>query len=309
VGSLLRVRKLRDLDLVAGSEPGRPGFLSAASGLVHSGSELYVVADDELHLARFPAIGGAPGHLLRLFKGELPHPAKQRKQRKPDLEILARLPSMGRGSHGALLALGSGSGVERRRGSVLPLDASGHIEGVATAVDASPLFEVLARQFDDLNLEGAWVHGPYLYFLQRGNQGKSPSAVLGFDFEPLAKAMQHDAVLPPIAPRQIVEIDLGQMGGVVLSFSDASPLTGGHWVFSAIAENTADSRADGPCVGAAVGLVDESHRVQWMRPIAPLYKIEGIHAAQTDGTLQLLLVSDADDPTRPASLLSAIISP
>ena len=81
-GASLRVRKLRQLDLLSPTGPGRPHFLSAASGLVRSGRELYVVGDDELQLGCFSATGSKPGTLLRLFKGNLPLRPKARKKRK-----------------------------------------------------------------------------------------------------------------------------------------------------------------------------------------------------------------------------------
>ena len=49
----LSLQRLRELDLEAPSEPGRPAFVSAASGLVCVGNYLYVVADDELSLGVF----------------------------------------------------------------------------------------------------------------------------------------------------------------------------------------------------------------------------------------------------------------
>src|SRR6187551_3579650 len=47
------MRLIRSLDLAQSIEPGRPAWLSAASGLVRTGDEFCVVADDELHLGRF----------------------------------------------------------------------------------------------------------------------------------------------------------------------------------------------------------------------------------------------------------------
>ena len=107
------LRLLGERELWMGTPPGpaadaaAPVRLSAASGLVRRGEQHYVVADDEHHLALFPADG--PGCWLRLFAGELPDPAAQRKAAKPDLETLLELPPTLRHPHGALLALGSGS--------------------------------------------------------------------------------------------------------------------------------------------------------------------------------------------------------
>jgi hypothetical protein len=126
----LRARKLRDLDL-ARVDGREPAFLSAASGLVRSGGELYVVADDELHLGRFEPEGGAPGSLMRLLDGKLPERPAARKRRKADLEILMRLPALPGFAHGALLALGSGSRPPRERGALVQLDEDGRARGMA----------------------------------------------------------------------------------------------------------------------------------------------------------------------------------
>ena len=82
---LISLAKVRELDLSAPTSAGRPAHLSAASGLVRAGRFLYVVADDELHLGVFHAAETTPGHLVRLFPGELPATAAERKARKPDL--------------------------------------------------------------------------------------------------------------------------------------------------------------------------------------------------------------------------------
>ncbi len=58
--------------------------LSAASGLVRVGERLYVVADDEVHLGVFDSSAmHAPGALLRLLEGDLPHDKGARKKPSP----------------------------------------------------------------------------------------------------------------------------------------------------------------------------------------------------------------------------------
>jgi hypothetical protein len=299
----LQLTKLRELTLKAG--PG-PRFLSAASGLVRSGSELYVVADDELHLGRFPAQGAAAGQLLRLFDGHLPRRLEKRKKRKPDLEILLKLPAWGAHPLGCLLALGSGSGKRRRRGALLPLDRRGHVVGTLVEIDATPLFEKLATYFDDLNLEGAWVHGKLLHLLQRGNKGNSPNAVVSVDLLAALKGLGN-AVLPRLPIDGINQIDLGEVAGVPLGFTDASVLGDGRWLFSAVAEDTGDAQSDGPCVAASIGMADAANRVLWIKQVQPLYKIEGIEARQRSSGIELLMVTDADSPAVPARVLSATV--
>jgi hypothetical protein len=297
-GASLRVRQARLLDLELPTGPGRPHFLSAASGLVRSGGELYVVADDELQLACFSAAGNRPGTLLRLFKGSLPLRAKARKKRKADLEILLRLPPLPTHPRGALLALGSGSGSRRRRGALLALDARGRARGAATTIDAAPLYAQLERVFDDLNLEGGWLDGDSLCLLQRGNRGDSPNAVIELDYAAIAADLARQC-LPDLRPQRVTEVDLGAIDGIPLGFTDACSPAAGMWLYSAVAEDTNNARADGACVGAVIGLATRADGIVWQRRIAPLFKIEGI-----DGVvLEISCVTDADDPSAPAQLL------
>jgi hypothetical protein len=293
----------RELGLAVAPGAERPSFLSAASGLVRSGDELYVVADDELHLGRFAATGARLGTLVRLFEGRLPREAKARKKRKADLEILLRLPELPTHPRGALLALGSGSTTSRRRGALVELDWRGHARGAGKPIDASPLFERLEREFNDLNLEGGWIDGDALCLLQRGNKGHSPNAVIELDYAAIATALSGDKVLPDIPPRRITEVNLGDIRGVPLGFTDACMPAPGLWLFSAVAEDTRDSVADGACIGAVIGLATREQGIVWQRRVAPLHKIEGIEARLWNGRLEILCVTDADDPAIPAQLL------
>lgn len=304
---MLHLTQLRELNLQTAIHPGRPAFLSAASGLVRMGDHLYVVADDELQLGEFSLTGNSPGTVRRLFPGELPDKPKKRKKHKPDLEILTRLPAFADYPHGALLALGSGSTQRRCRGALLALTAQGGVQSAPQVLDASALYEELERHFDELNLEGAWVWGNELRLLQRGNKGGSSNAVLHLDLHAVLSGLSHDEVLPALKPLAIHTLQLGVIDNVPLSFTDASVLPDGRWLFSAVAEDTDNAYADGPCAGAAVGLADADHRILWMKRVTPSYKIEGIDVRQTQSAGQVLLVTDADDPAMPARLLSATI--
>jgi hypothetical protein len=294
---------IRRLDLAESIQPGRPAWLSAASGLVLTADEFCVVADDELHLGRFKVEAGRAGKLLRLFPGDLPNRRKPRKKQKPDLEVLMRLPASSVHPHGALLALGSGSGVRRCRGALIALGAHGRVTGKPRIIDATQLFARLSRSFADLNLEGGWVAGNRLHLLQRGNKGNSRNAVLQWDLQPMLRSLLRERVLADADPVDVREFDLGDIRGVPLCFTDASPLPEGGWLFSAVAENTSSSYADGPCLGSAIGRVDARSRPRWIRRVASQHKIEGIEAQMTGSRLQAWLVTDADDPRVPASLL------
>jgi hypothetical protein len=305
--AMLHLTKLRDLTLVAASDPQRPAYISAASGLVRAGKYLYVVADDELHLARFELSGTVPGELLRLLPGELPDKKKPRKKRKPDFEVLLQLPAFVTCPHGALLALGSGSTARRYRAVLVPLDKHGEVQPVPQVLEASAFYELLARQFDELNLEGGWVQGNELRLLQRGNKGNSPNAIIHLELQALLASLSGGDQLPAITPLAIHTMELGHINQVPLCFSDGCALADGRWLFTAVAEDTDSAYEDGACVGAAVGMVDAKGHLLWIKQVTPSYKIEGIEARQEAEGIHLLLVTDADDVAVPASLLSAVV--
>lgn len=76
-------------------------------------------------------------------------------------------------------------------------------------------------------------------------------------------------------------------------------------VFTAIAEDTADSYEDGGCCGAALGIVGKGGRIELLEPIDAGHKVEGIEARIEGDSIRVLLVTDADDADVPASLLEA----
>jgi hypothetical protein len=303
---MITLTKIRDLTLSAASHPGRPLHVSSASGLVRQKSFLYVVADDELHLGVFRAEGNEPGHLIRLFDGVLPDAKSDRKRQKPDLEALTLLPAFGDHPHGALLALSSGSEPNRRTGALLGLDADGAVDGSRRALDLSPLLVPLEDKFHALNIEGAVVCGGELRLFQRGNTKHAENAIVGFPLSAVLDVLGSGRT-GAIKPAAIHPVDLGQVDGIPFSFTDASALAGGDMVFTAVAEDTADTYNDGPCVAAAVGIVDNDGRLRSFYPLDQPYKVEGVSARVDGDGIRLLLVTDADDADIPAGLFSATI--
>jgi hypothetical protein len=295
----------RTLDLAIATGPGRQPHLSAASGLVRVGDFLYVVADDELHLGVFPVRGTAPGRMLRLFKGALPDAKKARKKRKPDLEALVLLPRSDAHTHGALLALGSGSKRNRRMGALLALDAQGAVRGQPVAIDATALLSPLEEEFAALNIEGAVVQGGALCLFQRANARDAENAIVRFKLAEVLAALTSGRALAPVA---IDRLDLGHIQGVPFGFTDAASLPGGDMIFTAVAEQTDDAYADGACPGAAIGLADRHGRLRWLRKLDRKAKVEGIAARARGDVLRLLLVTDADDAQIAAQLYAATIN-
>lgn len=302
---MIDLHPLRSLKFSA-AQAALPDRLSAASGIVVVGDVLYAIADDELHLGVFGLAGRHDAGWTRIFPGELPDDAAARKALKPDLEALVRLPPFAGHPHGALLALASGSKPNRRNGVLLGLNASGALSGPPRPVDLSAPYAALQTRFPGLNIEGAVVRGQELVLLQRASGGHPENALIGYSLAEVLDALggSDDPRLPE-SPARIVSVDLGRIDGVPLGFTDGSVLADGRIVFSAVAENVDDTYHDGPCVGAAIGIVDSDGRVERVEPVSPLQKIEGIDAQVEAGTIRLLLATDGDDRSVSGTLFKA----
>jgi hypothetical protein len=302
---MLAINQLREL-IIESPLPGRPSYISAASGLVRVGNYLYVIADDEHHLAIFSHLADSAGQLLSIVDGDLPLEARARKKQKPDFETLARVPVCDEFPFGALLALGSGSKKSRNLAVLLQLDIMGAITGASRRFDFSAIYDVLGEKINGLNIEGAFFDGEDFCLLQRGNSKKSVNAVITFNWR---KLFADFSVEKPGAtkPRSIVTVDLGVIDGVALCFTDGVTLPDGNILFSAVAEATDDAYVDGACVGAAIGICSRNGEVLMLQAIGSQYKIEGIDALVADGAIDLLMVTDPDDITIPAVLLGARI--
>jgi hypothetical protein len=264
---------------------------------------LFVVADDEHHLAMFDLSNREPGRLLAIFEGELPLGHKARKAAKPDCEALLVLPSFAGYPRGALLAMGSGSRPSRQRGALLALGAAADIQGPARTIDLAPLLAPLHDLIPDLNIEGAFVQGDRFSLMQRGNSNSAINARIDLSWHGLQRWLTEAGPVPK--PDSITHFELGTIGGVALSFTDGAPLPGGDWLFSAAAEDTSDTYNDGRCAGSAIGLVDSGGTIRLLKRLSLPCKVEGIMASVAGETIDLLLVTDADDRRQPALLLSA----
>ncbi len=305
---MIRPRLLRELMLVSPSQRERGHHLSAASGLVAVADFLYVVADDEHHLGVFPAQGEDAGLLIPIFANELPLPHAARKAAKADLEALTWLPPFADYPHGALLLLGSGSTMQRCRGAVLALDATGAIDGAARSFDLGELYQILRRELPALNIEGALVVADELILLQRASRTQPINALIRLPLAALLSAVSSDGFAEHSEPDAIQQISLGDIDGVALGFTDGTALADGRIVFTAAAENASDTYEDGPCAGVAIGILGRDGRLQCLEGVQPTQKIEGISARREGDVLRLLLVTDADDSTVVSQLLAAEIN-
>jgi hypothetical protein len=285
----MEVRHLRLLD-VTPTRPGEQPFVAAASGLCELGNRLYVVADDEHTLASFPAEGNSPGLRHSLLRAAAQDHAPLPKAKKPDLEALCAL------ADGTLLALPSGSSPARRLGAAIEIAGP-----QVRLIDFSPLFERLAKETDDLNLEGAAVLGDSLWLAQRGNNA-TPNAL----FEIASSALGANEV-PASAFRRAVPLQLGSIEGIPLTPTDLCALPDGRLVLSAVCEDTSNSYEDGACRAAAIAVIQPGEAPVRVEQLAPTYKVEGLIARPAARGLLLWMVCDADDPTRPSPLLEGVL--
>lgn len=300
----LTLRSVRELLL--NKTTGKP-HLSAASGMWICNDTLYVVADDELVLGVFSMQNDQPGQTLTIIPGALPQEAKQRKAAKPDFESLTYLPASAMYPHGALLALGSGSTEQRKRGMLWPFDQQQQLVPVPQLFDLQPLYQPLESVFADLNIEGVVIQGNRLKLWQRANNQQRNNAVIEYPLADVYAVINAQQQILNLQPQRIDYYDLGEVAGVPLSFTDAYALEDGACLFTAAAENTDNSYLDGECVAAAIGLIDAQRQLRWLKPVQPIVKIEGISAKHVGDQLQILLVSDADNPATAAQLLETHI--
>jgi hypothetical protein len=307
---------LRTLHTDPAKHPRAQAHLSAASGLalIESAGQwrAYVVADDEHHMGRFKLGQDEPVKLMRTFPLDLPLDAKKRKALKPDLEALCRLPVMPGYAQGALLALGSGSKEARHHGLLMAIKPDGKLNKdealVSRRLDLNALYAPLHAQFADLNIEGCFIHDDNFCLVQRGNKAQQASACISFH-SPQIQAWLSDDENPAPLPSQVMPLQLEQINGIPLTPTDGLALPDGNWLFSAVAENTQDSFHDGPCVGSALAVVSPQGKLLHMHALQGAPKVEGIclmpqsRKMQATQILQVLMVTDADDPAIASQLL------
>jgi hypothetical protein len=296
----LDLHELRKLDVEEPSRPGRPAHLSAASGVVRRGDFVYVIGDDELHLGVYRLSSNQPGRLQRVLAGDLPADRGERSGLKPDLEALTVLPPFEAHPYGALVGLGSGSAPERDRGFVCRLAADGSIADQPEELSLAPLYRLLREHVAELNVEGAATMGDRLWLLHRGASQEASNLVVELSLERLLHSLRDDLCLDVEELEGVRRYDLGDIDGVELTFSDATPIADQLLVFTASAE--AD---DGRIRGSVVGTLALDGSVQRLRTIDRRWKVEGVHAAIDTGVLDFTFVCDQDDPDAPAPLLSA----
>ena len=188
--------------------------------------------------------------------------------------------------------------------SGLALDAAGATTGRLATIDLAALYAPLRDRFADLNIEGAFVASGELHLLQRGNKGDRRSACVRFDWNQVVPWLMGQRSAPP-QPKAVQVMELGQLAGVPLGFTDGAALAGGGWAFCAVAEATNGSYHDGACAGSAVGVVGPDGALRQLVTLQGAPKVEGLAVLVQGMELLLSMVTDADDPKVASQLLQA----
>ena len=298
---MLEPRRLRSLTLERSRHPRGQPHLSSASGLALAGHHLYIVADDENHLAwldsRDPV--ASPLVLTPFAPATLPSDPSQRKALKSDLESLIVFPAASSSEDALLVAWGSASRPQREFAHVFALDERGGIASVPRKVALSDLCVPLRERYGALNLEAGFVRGDQVHLFQRAHAGQPVNGHVRFDARAMRAWLCQEMGKPP-QPLEMKDIDLGCVAGVPLGITDAAASPEGGWVFSAVAEDTTDAYADGACVGSVIGRAHDDDQVHGLERLQGNPKVEGLAFVAPE---RLWLVTDADDPASASELL------
>jgi hypothetical protein len=169
------------------------------------------------------------------------------------------------------------------------------------------MYVPLEREFGELNVEGAFVSGPFLSLLQRGLSPKPRSARVRVKLASLVEALISERPPPAAAVHDITDYELGSVRGVALGFTDGAAMSRGSFAFTAVAEATDNAYADAACVGSAIGIIGADDKLREMWRLSPPLKVEGIAIRQRPRGLRVMVVTDDDDPKVASRLLSAVV--
>lgn len=286
-----------------------------------------------------------PGASERIIPDVLPLDPKLRASAKADFEALtlvlpqhisalrhpARDEILRRFPHGLLLMAGSGgmswAGFRRSACVVYSLDAGGNIVGLPAKVSFEPLHQSLEdgdHVNGELNIEGMAVYGDRLLLAQRGNSfdaNGEPAAnlLIHLDLGEVLKSIYTDLAVGALELLGTRRYDLGHLPveqdgetyPVKIDFTDLDAVTDdpqNRLVFTAAGEGADGTPVEHVIAGSAVGVLSAEGELLSVTPLADRsIKLEGIDARYnpTLGSIDLLLVSDADDPEVPAPLFAA----
>jgi hypothetical protein len=297
-------------------EEDRPSHVRAASGLSAFREYLAVIQDDANWLALIDANQQITAVPLP------PSPAGDRvfsKKRgnhgdKYDLEACVTVTT---GEQCELVGFSSGSRPEREW--VLRVQEKGSVSGLAAEFVPAAEFYAALRAHKafcgaGLNIEGALsFDSDRVRLFQRGNaapcEGLAPvDATAEFSWAALCDHLSAPGRHPPPTLENICTYDLGTLGGVRLTFSDAEHLADGRVLFSASAEHP----ETGKIHGSVLGVIDKDGEARWTTlsdeeggPFSA--KIEGLTLDPGD-KVKVYFVIDDDDEDTPSRIFHAVVS-
>ena len=276
------------------------GPVRAASAVAGFGDGFLVVQDDGTHAAWFLDGRGTPIRLLPPVEGlEAFDERSATKHLKPDFEAACAILD---GADPAVLVMGSGSSPARMRWVVLTLERG---RPHTRVVDMTELYQVVAEalevRLDALNLEGACVIGRTLRWFHRGlPSAGQPSASIDLDLGGVLAAIHGRVSAATITVAASRHYDLGSVANVGLAITDAIALPGRGVLCAAAAEDSPNTRDDGPVVASAlVHLRDDGESDVALLPLVDgvVAKVEGLMLVKASGGwARLLAVVDSDDP-------------
>jgi hypothetical protein len=283
---------------------------SAASGLVQSGNNFFIISDDSdlLYLCTY-GLKSCEGFTPPFHK-DLPENPKDRKNLKLDFESLVILPYVNPNEL-QLLAVPSGSKEYRHIGGLYVLNKLENKYILNTEktriVNFSKLYSKLDKQIKKLNIEGAVIipeEKSIMRLFHRGNSKNGVPALIDLDLLNIVNAINNDEIISDKSLLSIKNINLEQGG-----FTDASvfKLNSSTFIaFLSAEEVTDDPVNDGKILGSKTGIMDLNGTVLLEKSWPSAVKAEGIVTSISDKNLNLLkifAVTDADNPAIPAEWL------
>ena len=275
------------------------GPVRAASAVTGFGNGFLVVQDDATHAAWFVDGRATPLRLLPPVDGlEAFDEPSATKHLKPDFEAACAILD---GADPALLVMGSGSSPARMRWVLLKLEQGRPHTRVA---DMTGLYRVAADALDvpldALNLEGACTSvtpcgGSTAVCPRRGSPPPASTSTWSTCWRrPRPRGCREITVA---ASRRYA---LGSVANVGLAITDAVALPGHGVLCAAAAEDSPNTRDDGPVVASALVLLrDDGVADAALLPLIEgvVAKVEGLMLVEaSDGWARLLAVVDGDDP-------------
>lgn len=307
----------RELTYSAGPDEAqdRPAHVRSGSGLCWFNRQLHILQDDANVIATIDSAGEVDA--LELPRGgdgrRFFDDTRGNKHLKLDLEACQTIVVDG---VEVLLAFGSGSTSAREKVVIVrqPPDSVADVQLTPAPGFYARLRETTDFSGSELNIEGAvLLPSGDLRLFQRGNGAAvgelSPvNATCDLRFSEVWSYLEGHGQPPEM--RNIVQYELGRIGGVCLTFTDAtvvsSAKTGCTKIFYlAAAEDSPDAVRDGEVCGAALGVIEASD-VRWTHLVdgdgeALVIKAEGL-LFRPDDARRGLVVVDSDSPDTPSEL-------